>query len=123
LFIPDPDPDFFTHPASRGQKGTGSRIRIRNTAKQKKKSSICNPENPDPPRTIIKPFQIQSKTAVCKLNNCQCASAFSLVRGVLVGAVSVRVLLLNKVFGSTVLLSEYVFVVILFPVDNYFTSR
>ncbi len=33
LFIPDPDPDFFTHPGSRIQesKGTGSRIRIRNT--------------------------------------------------------------------------------------------
>jgi hypothetical protein len=27
LFIPDPDPDFFIHPGSRGQKGTGSRIR------------------------------------------------------------------------------------------------
>ncbi len=27
LFIPDPHPDFFTHPGSRGQKGTGSRIR------------------------------------------------------------------------------------------------
>jgi hypothetical protein len=33
LFIPDPDPGFgyLTHPGSRGQKGTGSRIRIRNT--------------------------------------------------------------------------------------------
>jgi hypothetical protein len=31
LFIPDPDPDFVTHPGSRCQKGTGSRIRIRNT--------------------------------------------------------------------------------------------
>ncbi len=26
-FIPASDPDFFTHPGSRGQKGTGSRIR------------------------------------------------------------------------------------------------
>jgi hypothetical protein len=31
LFIPDPVPDFFTHPGSRGQKGTGSRIQIQNT--------------------------------------------------------------------------------------------
>jgi hypothetical protein len=31
LFIRDPDPDFFTHPGSMGQKGTGSLIRIRNT--------------------------------------------------------------------------------------------
>ncbi len=33
LFIPDPDPDFLPipDPGSRGQKGTGSRIRIRNT--------------------------------------------------------------------------------------------
>jgi hypothetical protein len=31
LFISDPDPDFFTHPGSRGQKGTGSRIHIRNS--------------------------------------------------------------------------------------------
>ncbi len=30
LFIPDPDPDFYPS-RSRGQKGTGSRIRIRNT--------------------------------------------------------------------------------------------
>jgi hypothetical protein len=30
MFIPDPDPDF-THPGSRGQKGIGSQIRIRNT--------------------------------------------------------------------------------------------
>jgi len=30
LFIPDLDPDFFTHPGFRVQKGTGSRIRIRN---------------------------------------------------------------------------------------------
>jgi hypothetical protein len=29
--IPDPNPWFFTHPGSRGQKGTGSRIWIRNT--------------------------------------------------------------------------------------------
>ncbi len=33
LFIPDPDPNF-THPGSRGQKGTGSRIWIRNTGKK-----------------------------------------------------------------------------------------
>ncbi len=34
LFIPDPDPDFLPipDPGSRGQKGTGSRIRIYNTA-------------------------------------------------------------------------------------------
>jgi hypothetical protein len=34
LFIPDPDPDFlpFLDPGSRGQKGTGYRIWIRNTA-------------------------------------------------------------------------------------------
>ncbi len=32
MFIPDPDPDFFTHPGSRGQKGTISKIRISNTA-------------------------------------------------------------------------------------------
>ncbi len=34
FFIPDPDPDFLPipDPGSRGQKGTGSRIRIRNTA-------------------------------------------------------------------------------------------
>ncbi len=34
LFNPDPGSGscFFTHPWSRGQKGTGSRIRIRNTA-------------------------------------------------------------------------------------------
>ncbi len=33
LYIPDPDPDFLPipDPGSRGQKGTGSRIRIRNT--------------------------------------------------------------------------------------------
>ncbi len=33
MFIPDPDPDFLPipDPGSRGQKGTGSRIRIRNT--------------------------------------------------------------------------------------------
>ncbi len=33
MFIPDPDPDFLPipDPVSRGQKGTGSRIRIRNT--------------------------------------------------------------------------------------------
>jgi SpoVK/Ycf46/Vps4 family AAA+-type ATPase len=33
LFIPDPGPEscFFTHPGSRGQKGTGSWSRIRNT--------------------------------------------------------------------------------------------
>jgi hypothetical protein len=33
LFIRDPDPDFvpFPDPGSKGQKGTGSRIRIRNT--------------------------------------------------------------------------------------------
>jgi hypothetical protein len=31
MYIPDPDLDFFTHPELRGQKGTGSRIRIRNT--------------------------------------------------------------------------------------------
>jgi hypothetical protein len=33
LFIPDPDADFLPipDPGSRGQKGTGSRIRIRNT--------------------------------------------------------------------------------------------
>ncbi len=33
ILIPDPDPDFFTHPGSQlqGQKGTGSRIRIRDT--------------------------------------------------------------------------------------------
>ncbi len=31
LFIPDPDPDFFTQPGSRSLKETGSRIRIRNT--------------------------------------------------------------------------------------------
>ncbi len=30
LFIPDPDPDFFRHHGSRDQKGTGSRIQIRN---------------------------------------------------------------------------------------------
>jgi hypothetical protein len=30
IFIPDPDLDFFTHPGSRGEKGTGSRVR--NTA-------------------------------------------------------------------------------------------
>ncbi len=35
--IPDPDPDFLvlTHSGSRGQKVTGSRIRIRNTAASK----------------------------------------------------------------------------------------
>ncbi len=34
MFIRDPDPDFlpFPDPGARGQKGTGSRIRIRNTA-------------------------------------------------------------------------------------------
>jgi hypothetical protein len=32
MFFPDPDLDFFTHPESRGQKGIGSLIRIRNTA-------------------------------------------------------------------------------------------
>jgi hypothetical protein len=34
LFIPDPDPDFLPipDPGSRGQKGTGSRIRIHHTA-------------------------------------------------------------------------------------------
>ncbi len=34
LFIPDPDPDFLhiPDPGSRGQKGTGSWIRIRNNA-------------------------------------------------------------------------------------------
>ncbi len=34
MFIPDPDLDFFTHPGSPDagvKKGTGSRIRIRNT--------------------------------------------------------------------------------------------
>jgi hypothetical protein len=40
-----------------------------------------------------------------------------------VGAVSVRVLLRNKVSGSTTLLLEYFFYAILFPADNYFTSR
>jgi hypothetical protein len=34
--IPDPDPVFFTHPGSRGRKGTGSRIR--NTVKYR---SVC----------------------------------------------------------------------------------
>jgi hypothetical protein len=34
MFIPDPDLDFFTYPGSRGQKGTGSRIRIRNTGQR-----------------------------------------------------------------------------------------
>jgi hypothetical protein len=35
LFIPDPDPDFLPipDPESRGEKGTLSRIRIRNTGK------------------------------------------------------------------------------------------
>jgi hypothetical protein len=35
MFIPDPDLDFLPipDPGSRGQKGTGSRIRIRNTGK------------------------------------------------------------------------------------------
>ncbi len=35
LFIPDPDPDFLSipDPGSRGQKGNGSQILIRNTAK------------------------------------------------------------------------------------------
>ncbi len=34
LLVPDPDPDFLPIPdsGSRGQKGTGSRVRIRNTA-------------------------------------------------------------------------------------------
>jgi hypothetical protein len=32
LFIPDSGSWFFTHPRSRGDKGTGSRIRIRNIA-------------------------------------------------------------------------------------------
>jgi hypothetical protein len=38
LFIPDPDLDFspIPDPGSRGQKGTGSRIRIRNTVKMHK---------------------------------------------------------------------------------------
>ncbi len=31
VFIPDPDHDFFTNPWSRSKKGTGYRIRIRNT--------------------------------------------------------------------------------------------
>jgi hypothetical protein len=31
MSFPDPDLDFFTHPGCIGQKGTGSRIRIRNT--------------------------------------------------------------------------------------------
>jgi hypothetical protein len=31
MFIPDLDLDFFTHPGSRCQNSTGSRIRIRNT--------------------------------------------------------------------------------------------
>jgi hypothetical protein len=30
----DPDLEFFTHPGSRGQKGTGSLIRIRNTGQE-----------------------------------------------------------------------------------------
>ncbi len=36
LFIPDPDSDYlpFPEPGSRGQKGTGSRIRIRNTVQK-----------------------------------------------------------------------------------------
>jgi hypothetical protein len=33
MFIPDPDPDFFIYPGSRGQKNTESRIRISNTGK------------------------------------------------------------------------------------------
>jgi hypothetical protein len=38
MFIPDPDIDFLSipKPGSRGQKGTGSRIRIRNTASNNK---------------------------------------------------------------------------------------
>ncbi len=40
MFILDPGSWIFTHPGSRGQKGTGSRIRIRNTSiKSKKKRS------------------------------------------------------------------------------------
>ncbi len=37
LFIPDPDPEFLPipDPGSRGQKGTGSRIRIRNTGPER----------------------------------------------------------------------------------------
>ncbi len=44
LFIPDPDPGsgswFFNHPGSRGQKGTGSRIRIRNTGRRASQSTF-----------------------------------------------------------------------------------
>jgi hypothetical protein len=39
LFVPDSDPDFLPipYPGSRGQKGTGSRVRIRNTGKKDEK--------------------------------------------------------------------------------------
>jgi hypothetical protein len=51
MFIPDPDLDFLPipDPGSRGQKGTGSRIRIRNTALQfidKRNYQICTVQVP-----------------------------------------------------------------------------
>jgi hypothetical protein len=40
--MPDPDPDFLTisDPGSRGQKGTGSWIRIRNTVYNKTQGQV-----------------------------------------------------------------------------------
>jgi hypothetical protein len=43
LFIRDPDPDFITHSGSGGKKGTGSRIRIRNTVYNTQKHTVVIP--------------------------------------------------------------------------------
>jgi hypothetical protein len=51
VFIPDPDPDFLPIPVpgSRGQKGAGSRVRIRNTGSMPKVIHFSNVTDPDPP--------------------------------------------------------------------------
>ncbi len=63
LFIPDPDPGsgswFLTHPGSKGQKGTGSRIRIRNTGR------FHMPPSLDPALALMPYMYILSWTCFC----------------------------------------------------------
>ncbi len=58
MFIPESRSWFFTHPGSKGQKGTGSRIRIRSGAALYY-STLCtdNHWNSIPPLSIVQPAE------------------------------------------------------------------